>query len=91
MRHCAISIPGQLGWRRWSAVSVGFLGMILILQPGSGTFDMALLLPLLGVIGLTARDLGTRLLPADVSTPFAACWALIAVGSVGSARLVVTE
>ncbi len=79
----AIFLKETVGWRRWSAVSVGFVGMMVILRPGAEGFDVALLLPLLGVVGLTLRDLGTRLLPPDISTPLAASWALIAVGTVG--------
>jgi drug/metabolite transporter (DMT)-like permease len=38
----ALSVPmlgEQVGWRRWSAVVVGFLGVILVVDPGSGVFD----------------------------------------------------
>ena len=69
----ALFLSERVGWRRWSAVCLGFIGVLLILRPGADGFDLTLLLPILGVIGLTARDLGTRLLPADISTPFAAC------------------
>ena len=80
----ALFLGEQVGWRRWSAVVLGFIGMVIILRPGADGFDIALLLPLLGVIGLTARDLGTRLLPPDVTTPFAASWALMSVATVGA-------
>ncbi len=38
----ALSVPmlgEQVGWRRWSAVVVGFLGVVLVVNPGSGVFD----------------------------------------------------
>ncbi|MBM3546465.1 MAG: DMT family transporter [Alphaproteobacteria bacterium] len=38
----ALSVPllgEQVGWRRWSAVVVGFLGVMLVVNPGSGVFD----------------------------------------------------
>jgi drug/metabolite transporter (DMT)-like permease len=35
-----------VGWRRWTAVSVGFAGTLIVLQPGSGVFDVAALLGL---------------------------------------------
>jgi drug/metabolite transporter (DMT)-like permease len=44
----ALSIPilgEQVGIRRWSAVLVGFLGVLLIVQPGSSAFNAAALLP----------------------------------------------
>ncbi|MCP4982560.1 MAG: DMT family transporter [Gammaproteobacteria bacterium] len=37
-----LSIPilgEQVGWRRWLAVSVGFVGTLIIIQPGSGVFS----------------------------------------------------
>jgi drug/metabolite transporter (DMT)-like permease len=46
----ALSIPilgEQVGIRRWSAVAVGFVGVLVVIRPGSGAFDAAALLPLL--------------------------------------------
>jgi drug/metabolite transporter (DMT)-like permease len=46
----ALSIPilgEQVGIRRWSAVAVGFVGVLVVIRPGSGAFDTAALLPLL--------------------------------------------
>ena len=45
----ALSIPllhEKVGVRRWSAVGVGFLGVIVILRPGQAAFQWAMLLPL---------------------------------------------
>jgi len=45
----ALSIPflgERVGIRRWSAVAVGFLGVMVIVQPGSSTFHPASLFPL---------------------------------------------
>ena len=38
----ALSVPmlgEHVGWRRWSAVMVGFLGVMLVVNPGSGVLD----------------------------------------------------
>lgn len=43
----ALSVPilkEQVGWRRWSAILVGFLGVLVILQPWDGPVDPAALL-----------------------------------------------
>ena len=40
----ALSVPflkEHVGWRRWAAVSVGFVGTLIMLRPGSGEFSMA--------------------------------------------------
>lgn len=44
----ALSVPllgERVGWRRWGAVLLGFLGVLVIVRPGSDTFQLAALLP----------------------------------------------
>lgn len=39
----AFSVPflgEQVGWRRWSAIIVGFAGVMIMLQPGAGTIGL---------------------------------------------------
>jgi drug/metabolite transporter (DMT)-like permease len=46
---CALSMPllGEMvGWRRWTAVIVGFIGVIVIVRPGTAAFQPAVLLSL---------------------------------------------
>ncbi|MBT8459215.1 MAG: DMT family transporter [Boseongicola sp.] len=73
----AFFLGERVGPRRWAAVLLGFFGVILIIRPGTDAFDPNILWTLLGILGLTARDLGTRILPKDVSTPFVSAWALL--------------
>jgi len=75
----AVFLKERVGWRRWMAIFVGFLGVIVVLRPGLGGFDAAAIWALVGVIGMSMRDLGTRALGDGVSTAFAAAWGLIAV------------
>ena len=45
----AFSVPllgEHVGWRRWSAVGVGFIGILVITRPGSGVFGLIALVPL---------------------------------------------
>jgi drug/metabolite transporter (DMT)-like permease len=49
----ALSVPllaEIVGIRRWSAVVIGFLGVLLMTRPGSGIFDPAALLPIGGAM-----------------------------------------
>jgi drug/metabolite transporter (DMT)-like permease len=53
-----------VGWKVWSAVVLGFGGVLVMLQPGSGLFEPAALLSLFsaamyGVAMLMARKMGT--------------------------------
>jgi drug/metabolite transporter (DMT)-like permease len=61
----AMILKEQVGWRRWTAVGVGFLGVLLLLAPtGQGYPLVATLLPL-AVAGFVAvRDIASRRLSA---------------------------
>ena len=59
----AVLLREKVGVRRWSAIMIGLLGVAIILRPWSAEFDAAALLALLGVIGLSARDVATRPIP----------------------------
>ena len=51
MALAAIFLGERIGPRRWTAVAVGFLGVILIIRPGAGVFDPISLLALAGAFG----------------------------------------
>ena len=68
----------KVGWRRWSAVVVGFLGMLLVVRPGDGTFPLfALGLAFASVLGVAARDITTRRMPLDVPTAIIALMSIV--------------
>jgi drug/metabolite transporter (DMT)-like permease len=54
--------------RRWAAVTAGFVGVMIILRPGTDGFSWASLLAVLGTIGFVGRDLATRAAPRTLST-----------------------
>ena len=41
----AVFLKEQVGWRRWSAVLVGFAGVLVIVRPGTAAFELVMLLP----------------------------------------------
>ena len=57
-----------LGWRRILAILIGFLGMLLIVKPGSETFNVYSLFCLAAVVCVTVRDLTARSLGAKLSS-----------------------
>lgn len=63
----ALFLGATVGWRRWAAIFVGFGGVLMILRPGGDSFDPAVLLAVGGMLGLAARDLATRTLPAQIT------------------------
>lgn len=54
------------GWRRWAAIGVGFVGIVLIIQPRIEGFNAWSLLCLIATVFQSVRDLITRSLPRAV-------------------------
>lgn len=67
----ALSVPllgEHVGWRRWSAVIVGFAGVLVIVQPGAATFQPASILPLVAALLYALIMLSTRWIDRREST-----------------------
>jgi drug/metabolite transporter (DMT)-like permease len=64
----ALFLGEQVGWRRWAAIIVGFIGVLIIIRPGFSGFDPSVLFVLIAVLGVTARDLITRKIPENVAS-----------------------
>ena len=64
----AIFLGEPVGWRRWSAICVGFTGVLIIIRPGLAGFNSYSLLALAAVILLTVREISTRQLDNKVPT-----------------------
>lgn len=45
---------------RWTAILVGFTGVLIVIRPGSATFEWALLIPLAAALANSLRDTVTR-------------------------------
>lgn len=56
----ALVFQEPVGWRRWLAIGVGFVGMLLIVRPGTEGFNMYSVFALVTVAAVTVRDLVTR-------------------------------
>jgi drug/metabolite transporter (DMT)-like permease len=50
----------KVGWRRWTAIGIGFVGVLIILQPGVRVFSPAALVPLLSAFMFALYGLLTR-------------------------------
>ncbi len=49
-----------VGWRRWAAIAVGFVGVLIILQPGVTVFAPAAVVPLVAALMFALYSLLTR-------------------------------
>ncbi|WIY53698.1 DMT family transporter [Devosia sp. YIM 151766] len=60
---CALSVPmlGEtVGWRRWTAIGVGFAGILVVVRPGTEAFHPASLLSLAAAFSTAFYMLFTR-------------------------------
>lgn len=86
----AVFLGEKVGWRRWTAIGVGFAGVLVVLQPwDAAEFRLAGLLTVTCVIVLAARDLATRAMPARIGTFQLATWAYLALVPAGLGLMVI--
>ena len=81
----ALFLGERVGMRRASAIFVGFLGALLIIQPGAASFDVTAIFVLIAAIGMALRDIATKLVRENLSTlllSFYSCFLFIISGSV---------
>ncbi|WP_113912527.1 DMT family transporter [Roseovarius dicentrarchi] len=50
----------RVGWRRWTAIAIGFVGVLIILQPGVTVFEPEAVIPLIGALMFALYGLLTR-------------------------------
>ena len=80
----AVFLGEKVGWRRWAAIGVGLLGVLVIIRPGGEAFDPNILFAVAAAIGLSLRDLATRPVPRHVPTTLLASYSFAAVGIAGA-------
>jgi len=56
----ALIFRERVGLRRWVAIGVGFVGVMMIIRPGLDAFDPASIFAVIGTMGFAGRDLATR-------------------------------
>ena len=71
----------RVGWRRWLAIGLGLVGVLMIIRPTPALFEPNSIFAVLATLGFAGRDLATRASPATMSTE--------QLGSLGFAILVI--
>ncbi|WP_349037527.1 DMT family transporter [Pseudotabrizicola sp. 4114] len=79
----ALVLGEKVGWRRWTAIAVGFLGVLIILQPGTEGFRLAGLLTVACVFLMASRDLSTRVMHVSIGTFQLTTWAYLGLVPAG--------
>ncbi|MEL7098193.1 MAG: DMT family transporter [Pseudomonadota bacterium] len=67
-----------VGWRRWAAIGVGFVGVLIILRPGLGVFEPAAIIPVISALMFAVYGLLTRFAARRDSTATSFFWTGVA-------------
>ena len=70
----------HVGWRRWAAIGIGFIGVLIILQPGITVFAPAAAIPLISALMFALYGLLTRYAARKDTTATSFFW----TGTVGA-------
>ncbi|MBV6637074.1 MAG: DMT family transporter [Mameliella sp.] len=70
----ALFLNEHVGWRRWAAVGVGIIGMMMVIRPFGAAFTGWELFAVMGITALSARDLVTRLSPGHIPALAISTW-----------------
>lgn len=80
----ALFLAEPVGWRRWTAIGVGFVGVMIIVRPGLEGFSIYSLSALFAVACVTLRDIATRRLSSEAPSLFVALITAIAITGLGA-------
>ncbi len=83
----ALFLGDRVGWRRMTAIVVGFVGVLIIIRPGPDGFDLWALMGLASVACVVVRDLTTRRMSASLPSVTVALTAAVTVllmGGIGT-------
>jgi S-adenosylmethionine uptake transporter len=81
----ALVLGEVVRWRRMMAVIGGFVGVLLVVQPGTSAFNAYSLVAIASLAFAALRDLSSRFLPAEVPSMIVALVSMVAVTLVGAA------
>ena len=85
----ALLLKSPIGWRRLTAILVGFAGVMLIIRPGAADFDRWSVLGLASVACVVLRDLSTKSFSTNLPSTTGAIWASVAVTVMGAVGVAV--
>ena len=79
----ALFFGEPVGWRRWIAIIVGFIGVLIIVRPSHNGVSPYILLIVVTVIFASMRDLATRKVPRTIPVLMISALTSIGVGVAG--------
>ncbi len=73
----------KVGWRRWSAIVVGMIGVLCIIRPATENFTVFSVFAVLGTLGFAGRDLASRAAPASLGASMLGLYGFLAIFAAG--------
>ena len=86
----AIFLGSEFSIRRKLAILIGFLGALFIVQPATTDFDMMTSLVFISAVGMTLRDIGTRISSKNFSTLLLSFYSCLLFSISGCVLLLIT-
>ena len=87
----ALFLSEPVGWRRWIAILIGFIGVLIIVRPGVNDFNIYSLSAVVALILITVREVFTRKLTSKVPTINVALATVIGIGIFSGIMMIGTE
>ncbi len=84
----ALFLSEPVGWRRWLAILIGFLGVLIVLRPGPEGFTVAALNVVASVFCAAMRDLCTRRIDPTVPSLFISVITAVVITLTGAVMII---
>lgn len=79
----ALLLGERVGVKRWTAIAIGFIGVLIIIRPTPQGVNFGALLALVFVAALAIRDLATRQIRTKLASVTISIYGFVAMGTAG--------
>lgn len=81
----------QVGWRRWTAIGIGFFGALLVIKPIPSEFNIWALIGAASALMAAVREIQTRQIGQSAPVLVVAFWGAVAITLCGAAFAVAED
>jgi drug/metabolite transporter (DMT)-like permease len=87
----AVLYREQVGWRRWTAIGVGFAGALLVVKPIPSEFDIWAIIAAASAVAAAVREIQNRQIGKSTPTLVVAFWGAVGIMVCGAAFIFIEE
>jgi drug/metabolite transporter (DMT)-like permease len=80
-----------VGWRRWTAIGLGFGGALLVIKPIPSEFDVWAVVAAASALAAATREIATRQMGRDIPVLLVALWGAIGITLCGTGFVFVED